>query len=472
MINGLIRLIMRRWLLLLLLTPPLCSYSQKSIQIPPVPPDSAQVIFYRKPGFESFASAMDVLMNGLTIAKVKNKDWVEFITSPGAYQLQGYWYNPRGNWYSESVGLNLQNRKRYFILIDGRTAIQPFRILNEGSFLAEVKKIDNRFVVNQRSFKEEKLTGAADDPFDQFFKGDEVEENVSKDHKYLIDEVPPDEPDYNYQQQDQTGLPTYDQVRSDEPVEIEDSDIYGTTLVEEISQRKYHALIIAVQDYLDPAITDLQQPVQDATALARVLSESYNFAPGDILFLKNASRNQIIEAFDHLSNSVHDKDNLLIFYAGHGIWDDRMEQGFWLPNDARKNSKAQWLSNSTIRDYIKAIDSRHTLLISDACFSGGIFLEREAFSESKAMVYLYKHPSRKAMTSGSLNTVPDRSVFMQYLLKSLQNNSDPLISAEQLFADFKVAVINNSPNNQVPQYGVIRQADDEGGDFIFLRKMK
>ena len=83
---------------------------------------------------------------------------------------------------------------------------------------------------------------------------------------------------------------------------------------------------------------------------------------------------------------------------------------------------------------------------------------------------MYKLPSRKAMTSGALKTVPDKSVFIEYLIKALKSNDQPLISADQLFTTFKYNVINNSPNGQVPQYGVISQADDEGGDFIFLKK--
>ncbi|MEM9299441.1 MAG: hypothetical protein AAGA64_13780, partial [Bacteroidota bacterium] len=70
----------------------------------------------------------------------------------------------------------------------------------------------------------------------------------------------------------------------------------------------------------------------------------------------------------------------------------------------------------------------------------------------------------------ALKTVPDKSVFIQYLNRNLANNQAPLLSAEQLFQSFKVAVINNSPNGQVPQYGPIGQAGDEGGDFIFLRR--
>ena len=186
--------------------------------------------------------------------------------------------------------------------------------------------------------------------------------------------------------------------------------------------------------------------------------------------MQNPDRTRIIEAFDELTTSVQSTDNLLVFYAGHGIWEEQIEQGYWLPSDAKKGSKAAWLSNGTIRDYIRAIDSKHTLLITDACFGGGILKTREAFTTSKAMLEMYKLPSRKAMTSGALKTVPDKSVFIEYLIKALKRNDQPLVSADQLFTSFKYNVINNSPNGQVPQYGVISQADDEGGDFIFLKK--
>ena len=251
---------------------------------------------------------------------------------------------------------------------------------------------------------------------------------------------------------------------------IAESDREGNALSAELEKRDYYALIIAVQDYPDQSIVDLDQPVLDARLLRDELIAGYTFSSNNITLLENPSRARIIETFDKLTATVQNTDNLLIFYAGHGIWDAQIEQGYWLPSDAKKSSKAAWLSNGTIRDYIRAIDSKHTLLITDACFGGGILKTREAFQSSKAMLEMYKLPSRKAMTSGALKTVPDKSVFIEYLVKALKSNEQPLISADQLFTTFKYNVINNSPNGQVPQYGVISQADDEGGDFIFLKK--
>ena len=87
---------------------------------------------------------------------------------------------------------------------------------------------------------------------------------------------------------------------------------------------------------------------------------------------------------------------------------------------------------------------------------------------SKAIQLLYEMKSRKAMTSGTLTQVPDRSAFVKYLINRLAENQERYISSEQLFASFRIAVINNS--DVVPQYGEIRNVGDEGGDFIFIKK--
>ena len=259
--------------------------------------------------------------------------------------------------------------------------------------------------------------------------------------------------------------------KEDNEYVIAKDDDAGKALMEGLRKRKYYSLIIGVDKYQDKEIIDLDFPVQDAKTLRSVVMDNYTFEKENAYFLENPTRTEIIEAFDKLSNEVGEKDNLLVFFAGHGIWDDQLEQGFWLPSDASKNSKAQWLSNSTIRDYIGGIKSKHTLLITDACFSGGIFKQRAVeFGNSKAILEMYKLNSRKAITSGTLKTVPDKSVFIRYLLKGLEENKKPFLSAEELFNNFKIAVINNSVNGQVPQYGAIGMVGDEGGNFIFLKR--
>ena len=81
---------------------------------------------------------------------------------------------------------------------------------------------------------------------------------------------------------------------------------------------------------------------------------------------------------------------------------------------------------------------------------------------------LYNLPSRKAMTSGTLTEVPDRSSFVKFLIERLDENKEICLSSEQLFSSFRIAVINNS--DVIPQYGEIKNVGDQGGDFIFIRK--
>ncbi len=258
-------------------------------------------------------------------------------------------------------------------------------------------------------------------------------------------------------------------------IELNDKPVYTDFFIKDdnklINTGEYHALIIGVQDYDDPLINDLDNPVADAEKIYSVLSTKYNFKQENIQFLRNPGSNEITMALEYYFDNLSENDNLLIFYAGHGFWDKRFKQGYWLPSDAVSNNRGTWLANSTIRDYMRGISTKHSLLITDACFSGGIFKSMDAFPDaSKAINKLYALPSRKAMTSGALSEVPDKSVFIEYLIKRLEQNNQKHLSSEQLFASFKIAVINNSPNSQIPQFGEVRETGDEGGDFIFIRK--
>jgi hypothetical protein len=231
----------------------------------------------------------------------------------------------------------------------------------------------------------------------------------------------------------------------------------------------YYALLIGVNNYEDPNLMDLDNPIKDAQNLYNVLVSDYYFDKDNVILKKNAKRADITDALDELAEKITKNDNLLIFYAGHGWWDKNANVGYWLPADARISRKADWFGNSTLCDYLKVINSKHTLLIADACFGGSIFKTRSVSMEApKAIQMLYDLPSRKAMTSGTLTEVPDRSTFVKYLIERLDNNEEKYVSSEQLFSSFRIAVINNS--DVIPQYGEIKNVGDEGGDFIFIRK--
>ena len=236
-----------------------------------------------------------------------------------------------------------------------------------------------------------------------------------------------------------------------------------------LSESTYYALLIGIDQYHDPDIPDLDNPIRDAQLFYETLTRQYHFDTLHIEFLKNPTRSEIIRELDLLRGKISERDNLLIFYAGHGYWDEDAGIGYWLPADATTETTVDWFRNSTLVDYLQAIHSKHTLLITDACFAGSIFKSRSVKMDSE-MVYekIYEMPSRKAMTSGTLTEVPDQSAFIRYLIQKLNENEEIYLSSEELFSSMRKAVISNS--NVVPQYGEIQNVGNEGGDFIFLKR--
>jgi hypothetical protein len=232
---------------------------------------------------------------------------------------------------------------------------------------------------------------------------------------------------------------------------------------------KFYALIMGVSNYVNPSMRNLDRPVKDAMDLYNLLTTRYTFEKENVFLLADPKRNDVISALDKLQSKLTANDNLLIFYAGHGTYDKEANIGFWLPSDASRESRMNWISNSNLTDYLKLIKSKHTLLISDACFSGSIFITRSAYIEMpKPVEKAYELPSKQALTSGTLFEVPDASVFLKYLLDRLNKNEEPFLTAEQLYISIKIAVQNNSDDNT--QFGNIQGVGHEGGDFVFVLK--
>jgi hypothetical protein len=239
----------------------------------------------------------------------------------------------------------------------------------------------------------------------------------------------------------------------------------------EIAKARYFALLIGINEYQHDEINDLQNPIKDVQNLYNVLVSKYTFNPENIILLKNPTCDELALTLEDLGKKLSGNDNLLIFYAGHGYYDEKAKIGYWLPSDAARNSRIKWFSNTFLRDLLTGIETKHTLLIADACFSGAIFRTRAAFAEiPQGIQKLYEIPSRKAMTSGIFSEeVPDESEFIKFLVKKLDENKESFLPSEILFSNLKPAVMSNSSN--IPQYGVIQNVGDEGGgDFIFVHK--
>lgn len=276
---------------------------------------------------------------------------------------------------------------------------------------------------------------------------------------------------YEYTHQKQFNFQSNSDLKISEDINDNKVNIQSTIVRDSIVLGNYYALLIGVQNYTDQNM-DLEFPLKDINDFYIELTTDYTFESNNVIVLKNPTRSQVFQNFQNLRDQLGPADNLLVFYAGHGLYNDETGQGYWLPSDAGRNDQTNWISNSEIRDNIKGIKCKHTLLISDACFSGGIFKTRSAFIETddKSLLEKYNNNSRKAITSGALESVQDKSIFIEYLLKNLNQNNVKYLPAEVLYLNLRQVVTNNSGNSQKPLYGTISGTDDKGGDFIFIRR--
>jgi hypothetical protein len=238
----------------------------------------------------------------------------------------------------------------------------------------------------------------------------------------------------------------------------------------------YYALIIGIDQY-SGEWPQLKNAVNDAKSVAEILSGKYAFQYLKTLYDKDATRENILKEFEWLMRNVKDNDNVMIYYSGHGEYLKDMDKGFWVPIDATSKSISKYISNEDIRSFLSGIHSKHTLLVTDACFSGDIFRGKTMTipydNSTKYYQKVYSLNSRKALTSGGVEPVLDKgkdghSVFAYYFLQALNKNSEKYLDAGQIFESLKIPVVNNS--YQTPAYNPVRNAGDEGGQFIFMLK--
>ena len=234
----------------------------------------------------------------------------------------------------------------------------------------------------------------------------------------------------------------------------------------------YHALVIGNNNYRD--LPELKTAVNDARAVAKLLTDDYGFSTK---LLIDATRDDVISALAKLRAKLKASDNLLIYYAGHGVIDNVTERGYWLPVDAKEAVPTNWVSNDDITAMLKAIRADHIMVVADSCYSGTLVRAAAAKMETarervqwvKRMVW---KRGRTALVSGGLEPVTDsgmggNSTFARAFLSALLENPN-VIDGQTLYQAIKRPVALNT--YQTPQYSDIRRAGHDGGDFLFVRK--
>ncbi|GHU09107.1 hypothetical protein FACS1894151_06240 [Spirochaetia bacterium] len=249
----------------------------------------------------------------------------------------------------------------------------------------------------------------------------------------------------------------------------------GTTLA---SFSQSYALVIGESVYTN-GWSNLSGVREDVPAVKH-LFEEMGFT---VETLENADSSRLKAGIETFFNRYgYDEDTrLIVYYAGHGhtlrLGAGR-DMGYIVPTDApdpardERGFQQRAIPMQQFDTWAKMITSRHVLFMFDSCFSGSVFATSRA--APGIIDYKISQPVRQFIAAGAADeTVPDRSIFRSQLEAGLRDgdadlNRDGYVSGSELGDFLQSTVVNYSYNSQHPQYGKIRDAALDKGDFVFV----
>jgi WD40 repeat protein len=269
----------------------------------------------------------------------------------------------------------------------------------------------------------------------------------------------------------------FEQARSEQSDRRAGAGVVPERSVRDTVNGTTYALLFAsnIYDYFG----DLVNPVLDARTIAAELEESYGVVAEVVL--NPTLEETAAKIREYASRSYDPKDNLMVFFAGHGIYDEVFREGYVISRDSRMNDlgKTSYLSHSNLRTMINNVRCPHIFLVMDVCFGGtfdphmtsthrggGMYgdISTEEFVERKL-----KYKTRLYLTSGGKEYVPDgrpgfHSPFARRFIESLRyygGDDGVLTTAEILQFVEKV--------NPQPRFGEFGD-NEPGSDFILVVK--
>lgn len=199
--------------------------------------------------------------------------------------------------------------------------------------------------------------------------------------------------------------------------------------------------------------------------------------------LNDATRRDTLTALNNLRGKLTPRDNLLVFYAGHGEIDPVTQRGYWIPVDGERGNRANWVSVVDITDQLNAMSAKQILVVADSCYSGT--MTRSALPQAEAALAedarlaairnFVRVRARVALTSGGLEPVVDggagrNSIFVKSLIEVLGAVREPM-EARRLYGELAARFLLRAQRlhvRQHPDYAPIKFAGHEAGDFLFV----
>ncbi len=229
----------------------------------------------------------------------------------------------------------------------------------------------------------------------------------------------------------------------------------------------YHALVIGNGDYRSlPAVDGAPR---EARELARLLEERYGF---EVRLLLDATRYQILEALNRLREDLTERDNLVLFYAGHSEEDESGARGWWKPIDAEPQSRANWISHRVLADHLEVVPAKHVLVLAEAAYAATLTRSSipqlpRGMSPERRQQYLREMAERRTrlvLAAGDAGTNPNRR-FTGMLIEALAQN-EAVLEASSLYRNLNRSLADEG---EPVEFAPIRWSRHEGGsDFFFV----
>lgn len=240
------------------------------------------------------------------------------------------------------------------------------------------------------------------------------------------------------------------------------------------------ALFFAINNYDAPTLwPKLQYPIQDAQKIASRLHDLYDF---DTVIVRNPTLTEIFETLEVFRKKTYiDDAQLLIFFSGHGEFNEAIKMGYFVPRDVRLNDRFHrgYLEYPTLEREITSIPCKHILLAIDACYSGtfddavatkggGLPGVRPKSGEDPLEVFIEKQlaaKTRRVLTSGAKERTPERSQFAEQFLNALETGSltaSQVLTLTDLYGFLEKA-------NPIPHFSNFK-GDEIQSNFLFIAK--
>jgi hypothetical protein len=237
--------------------------------------------------------------------------------------------------------------------------------------------------------------------------------------------------------------------------------------------RKDYGLFIATDKY--DHWPDLVNPVFDSEIIAKELEDNYNFDTE--LLLDPEQEDILIKIKEYATKKYRPQDQLLIFIAGHGQFDDGFGEGYLVTKNSLLSDPARttYIPHSVLRNAINNIPCDHILLVMDVCFSGTfdpvIAASRgdvyDEIDDTELLVRKLSKKTRRYLTAGGKEYVSDgipgkHSPFAQRFIEVLRTRGgdDRIITLTEMYPTMQRL-------QTLPRTGEFG-SNEKDSDFVFV----